>query len=247
MRLKCIGCEVLARPLYLSAAYSPHTVDIEMLRYGLHQNSPDLRSRLQAAIDAAEGKGYDAVILAYGLCGKSTDGLRARSIPLVLPRAHDCITIFLGSRQRYLKEFEDTPGTYWYVQDYIERDDGSGASLAIGANTAENAEEVRASYVAKYGQDNADYLMEVMGAWQSHYNRAAVIDLGVGDGSNVEQRARADAERRGWNFEKLRGDIGLVQRLVNGDWDKDFLVVQPGQTIKMTYDEEIIGCQLVAG
>jgi Protein of unknown function (DUF1638) len=82
-----------------------------------------------------------------------------------------------------------------------------------------------------------------MGAWQSHYSRAAVIDLGVGDGSSVEQRARTDAERRGWNFEKLRGDIGLVQRLVNGDWDKDFLVVKPGQTIKMTYDDEIIGCQ----
>ncbi len=106
MRLKCIGCEVLARPLYLSAAYSPHTVDIEMLRYGLHQQSNDLRTRLQTAIDAAEGKGYDAVVLAYGLCGKSTEGLRARSIPLVLPRAHDCITIFLGSRQRYLQEFE---------------------------------------------------------------------------------------------------------------------------------------------
>jgi hypothetical protein len=243
MRLKCIGCEVLARPLYLSAAYSPHTVDIEMLRYGLHQQSNDLRSRLQAAIDDAEGKGYEAVLLAYGLCGKSTDGLHARSIPLVLPRAHDCITIFLGSRQRYLQEFEQTPGTYWYVQDYIERDDGSGASLAIGANTAENAEDVYASYVEKYGQDNADYLMEVMGAWQSHYNRAALIDLGVGDSSKVEQRAQADAGRRGWTFEKLRGDIGLVQRLVNGDWDKDFLIVKPGQSIKMTYDEEIIGSQ----
>ena len=243
MRLKCISCEVLARPIYLSAAYSPHTVDIEMLRYGLHQQSNDLRSRLQAAIDAAEGKGYDAVVLAYGLCGKSTDGLRAGSIPLVLPRAHDCITIFLGSRQRYRQEFEQTPGTYWYAQDYIERDDGSGASLSIGANTSGDAEAVYASYVEKYGQDNADYLMEVMGAWQSHYSRAAFIDLGVGDGSSVEQRARADAGRRGWNFEKLRGDLGLVQRLVNGNWDEDFLVVQPGQTIKMTYDEEIIGCQ----
>jgi hypothetical protein len=218
-------------------------VDIEMLRYGLHQHSNDLRSRLQAAIDAAEEKGYDAVLLAYGLCGKSTDGLRARSIPLVLPRAHDCITIFLGSRQRYRQEFEQTPGTYWYVQDYIERDDGTGASLSIGANTAGDAEDVYASYVEKYGQDNADYLMEVMGAWQSHYSRAAVIDLGVGDGSSVEQRARADAGRRGWNFEKLRGDLGLVQRLVNGDWDEDFLVVKPGQAIKMTYDEGIIGCE----
>jgi hypothetical protein len=243
MRLKCISCEVLARPLYLSAAYSPHMVDIEMIRYGLHQQSNNLRSRLQSSINDAEGKGYDAVVLAYGLCGKSTDGLHAMSIPLVLPRAHDCITIFLGSRKRYQAEFEHTPGTYWYVQDYIERDDGSGASLSIGANTAGDAEEVYKSYVEKYGQDNADYLMEVMGAWQSHYNRAAVIDLGVGDGSLVEERARADALRRGWNFEKLPGDLILVKNLLDGNWNDDFLVVKPGQTIKMTYDEEIIGCR----
>jgi hypothetical protein len=243
MRIKCIGCEVLARAIYLSAAQSPHTVDVEMLRYGLHQHSADLRSRLQAAIDATEGKGYDAVVLAYGLCGKSTYGLTARSLPLVLPRAHDCITIFLGSRQRYNQQFEQTPGTYWYVQDYIERDDGSGASLSIGANTAGDAEDLYATYVEKYGQDNADYLMEVMGAWQSHYTRAAFIDLGVGDGSKVEGRAQADAARRGWTFERLPGDLSLVRRLLFAEWDSDFLVVQPGQTIKMSYDDGILTCE----
>jgi hypothetical protein len=31
------------------------------------------------------------VVLAYGLCGGATAGLRAGSIPLVVPRAHDCI------------------------------------------------------------------------------------------------------------------------------------------------------------
>jgi hypothetical protein len=242
MRIKCIGCEVLARPLYLCAAYSPHMIDMEMLRYGLHQHSGDLRKRLQTAIDNTEGKGYDAVVLGYGLCGKSTYGLEARSIQLVLPRAHDCITIFLGGRTRYQQQFEQNPGTYWYVQDYIERDDGSGASLSIGANTAGDAEDQRAIYVEKYGQDNADYLMEVMGAWQSHYNRAALIDLGVGDNSKVEKRAQDDAARRGWTYERLAGDIVLVRKLLNGDWDQDFQIIQPGQKVTMTYDENIIGC-----
>lgn len=248
MRIKCIGCEVLARPIYLSAAQSPHTIDLELIRYGLHQRPAELRSLLQAAIDAAAAQDYDAIVLAYGLCGKSTAGLKAPNKPglkMVLPRAHDCITIFLGSRARYNKEFTETPGTYWYVQDYIERDDGSGASMAIGANTSTEGEEVYAEYVEKYGVDNADYLMEIMGAWQSHYQRAAFIDLGVGDGSAVENKAKADAARRGWEFERISGDMVLIRRLLFGDWNEDFLILEPGQSITMTFDESILGCALV--
>jgi hypothetical protein len=104
----------------------------------------------------------------------------------------------------------------------------------------DDIQKVYESYVEKYGKDNADYLMEVMGAWQSHYQRAAFINLNVGDGSAVEQRAREQAERRSWKFERIEGDMNLVVRLLNGDWDNDFLILQPGQKIKMTYDENII-------
>ena len=243
MRLKVIGCDVLARALYLYAAQSPHTIDIELFRYGLHQHPDDLRARLQQAIEATRGQGYAAVLLAYALCGKSTHGLVAGDTQLVMPRAHDCITLFLGSRARYRQQFELVPGTYWYVQDYLERDDGSGVGLAIGAETGADAEATYASYVEKYGRDNADYLMEIMGAWQSHYQRAGLIDLGIGDASLAEKRAQGDAARRGWTFERLPGDLGLVRRLLYGEWDTDFLVVPPGQTISMTYDENVLCCQ----
>jgi hypothetical protein len=35
----------------------------------------------------------------------------------------------------------------------------------------------------------------------------------------------------------------LIRRLLMGDWEKDFLVLQPDQQIKMTYDDEVIGCR----
>ncbi len=133
MRLKCLSCEVLARAVYLCAAQSPHTVDIELLRYGLHDAPSDLRVKLQAQIDASEGQGYDGIVLGYGLCGKATEGLQAKEVPLVLPRAHDCITLFLGSRQRYQQEFDRHPGTYWFAYDYVERGKHNGSNLAIGS------------------------------------------------------------------------------------------------------------------
>ncbi|MBK8050203.1 MAG: DUF1638 domain-containing protein [Anaerolineales bacterium] len=87
---------------------------------------------------------YDAIILAYGLCGASTAQLIARHTPIVMPRAHDCITLYLGSRDRYQAEFEKHPGTYWYSADYLERQE-PGAMVALGATgTADELEQYEA-------------------------------------------------------------------------------------------------------
>ena len=242
MKLFCLACEVLARPLYLCAARSPHIIDIQLMQRGLHNQPANLRSALQQAVDAASTKAYDAIVMGYGLCGQATAGLVARELPLVIPRAHDCITLFLGSRERYTAQFEQFPGTYWYAQDYIERDDGSGGSLSLGSGL-DDGEKVYAEYVEKYGQDNADYLMEVMGAWKQHYKRAAYIDMGVSDGAAVEAKAKDQAARRGWTYDRVEGDLVLMRRLLLGEWGQDYLVLQPGQSLVMTYDDQVIGCK----
>jgi hypothetical protein len=244
MWFKCISCEVLARMVYYQAALSPHIIDVSLIRRGLHNQPVELRSYLQSMIDDAENSKYDAILLAYGLCGQATAGLVSRHRPLVIPRAHDCITLFLGSRQRYNEQFSQEPGTYWYAQDYIERDDGTNGSLALGSGTQERIQDQYQEFIEKYGKDNADYLMEVMGTWQQHYQRAVYIDVGIGDGEQVEKRAHEEAKRRGWTFEKMQGDFTLVKRLLYGEWEKDYLVLQPGEAIQMTYDENIIGCKL---
>jgi hypothetical protein len=243
MRLKCIACEALARPVYLSAALSPHIVDVQLLRLGLHNEPGDLQKRLQAEIDAANGEGYDAIVLGYGLCGKATHGLVAGPVPVVIPKAHDCITLFLGSRERYTHQQAECSGTYWYEQDYIERGVFSGTTFALGSpvGTENDIQLVYDEYVEKYGKDNADYLMEVMGAWQSHYSRAVFIDTGLGADHPVEEKAKEQAERRGWRFERMEGDLILIRRLLFGDWKDDFLVVEQGGKIGMTYDDDVVG------
>lgn len=239
MRLKCLSCNALTRMVYYCAALSPHVVDVELFELGLHNQPGNLRNRLQERIDQVSVQHYDAIALAYGLCGQATLGLTARTIPLVIPRAHDCITLFLGSRQRYQIQFEEQPGTYWYAVDYMERRENAGT--ALGFNTGSDVESQYDEYVRKYGKDNADYLMEVMGAWQSHYQRAAFVDVGIGDGAAVEAEAQAQAARRGWIFEHINGDAGLIRRLLNGEWNEDFLVLQPGQQIARSYDDDVIG------
>ena len=79
-----------------------------------------MRERLQAAIDATDPGKHDAVALAYGLCNNGLVGLVARQLPVVIPRAHDCITLFIGDRQRYEEYFHANPGTYYYTSGWLE-------------------------------------------------------------------------------------------------------------------------------
>jgi len=242
-RILALTCEVLARSVYLCAARSPHIVDVSLNRRGLHDDPPNLRTILQAQIDEV-GAPYDAVVLAYGLCGGATAGLRAGSIPLVVPRAHDCITLFLGSRDRYSDEFLGHPGTYWYVQDYLERTSDGSAFGGVGAVSDAASQATYQEYVEKYGEDNAAYLMEALGAWKSHYDRAAYVDMGVAHpeaAALAEDQAREDAQRRGWQFDKLAGELVLIRKLIDGDWqDQDMLVIEPGEQLAMSYDEQVI-------
>ena len=242
MKIKCIGCEALARIIYHCAAVSPHMIDVKLFKLGLHNEPDKLRETLQQEIDDTSSNDYETIVLAYGLCGKATAGLQAKEVSMVIPKAHDCITLFLGSRERYKDQFENFPSTYWYAVDYIERQIKSDNVFALGADSSLNIEGVYQEYVEKYGEDNAEYLMEVMGAWQTNYNRAAFIDMGIGNGKNVENTTKEEAEKRGWAFDKLEGDLILIRRLLFGDWENDFLTVPPGQEISMKVDEEIIEC-----
>ena len=244
MYLRVIACEVLAREVYLAAATSPHVVDVELVAKGLHETPELLRQELQRRIDAAGEGEYDAIVLAYGLCGNATQGLTARGKPLVVVRAHDCITLYLGSRDRYQEEFVGHPGTYYYSDDYIERSERAapGTFSALGAGSDDKKiQETYREYVERFGEENARYLMEVMGGWKAHYRRAAYIGMGIPGAPSCRARAVEEAGRRGWAFADLEGDQGLIRRLVHGEWDGDLLVLQPGQRIVATYDEGVMG------
>ncbi len=239
-RYLALTCEALARSIYAAAARTPHLITVELFRQGLHDAPKRLRETLQAAVDQHSDDNYDALLLAYGLCGRATVGLTARQIPLVIPRAHDCITLYLGSRERYQAEFDAHPGTYWYSHDYLERRE-PGASTALGVTELDASEALYQEYVEKYGKDNADYLINVMGEWRKHYDRAAFIDMGHPGGETFEDFSREQAETNGWQFQKLQGDGYLINALLYGAWSEDdFLVVPPGHAIHQSASEGLV-------
>jgi len=248
MRLKLLGCEIAYRELCFAVARSINQVDIEFFPKGLHDiGSTQMSARLQESLDRVDESRYEAILLAYALCNNGIVGLRSRSIPLVIPRAHDCITFFMGSKERYLEFFNANSGVYYETSGWLERGekiDGELMQISIPAQygLGQSYEQM----VAKYGEENAKYLFEQLGNLTRHYSKCIFIEMGVEPNDRFEQTARAKAEERGWQFEKIRGDMGLIQRLVDGSWnDNEFLVVPPGHRVTACYDESILAVEKI--
>ncbi len=245
MRLKLISCEILYREICAAVARSSNQVDIEFLPKGLHDaGAAEMLATVQRSVDAVEGGTitYDAICLGYGLCGNGMAGLTARGVPIVLPRAHDCITLFLGNRDRYLDYFNKHPGVYFMTTGWIERGDGS--ELTQLSLRKHGLGMTYAELVAKYGEDNAKFLEEQIGQYAVHYRQYTFIEMGVEPDDRFERCAIERASERGWKFEKIQGDMTLIQGLLEGNWDeRDYLVVQPGHRIVARYDDRIIGTE----
>lgn len=243
MRLRLIHCQVLAREMRHVVSRSPHSIAVEMLTMGLHDLGSSMRPYLQERIDSADKGGYDAILLGYALCGRGTEGLRAGETPLVLPRAHDCIGLLMGSRQLYQTYFEAHPGVYFRSPGWIENQtlDQTLQPAYSSAKDKIGERRSREELVIQYGEENGNYLFEQFRAFRQHYSGLTYISTGVESDDACRGRARAEAEMEGWTFEEVKGSLTILERLVNGEWDAaDFLVVPPGATVRGTLGESIV-------
>lgn len=244
-RLLAIACEVFHREACAAIARSPCIVDIDFMPKSLHDiGEAPMSARLQTAIDAALAARApedwpDAVVLLYGLCNNGIRGLHA-PVPLVVPRAHDCITLLLGSRQRYDEHFQACPGTFYKSSGWLERDSDPNANPASVTSRLGITRDY-AKLVELYGEENADYLMETMGDWLKNYRRLSFIDTGVGPREYYRQACRAQARDNAWQYEEIAGDTVLIDKLLAADWNReDFLVLQPGQRIAASLDTSVV-------
>ncbi len=238
-RTLVIACEVIARELYALAAKSPRVLDLVLLPKGLHdQESARMRARLQEEVDRADPERHDVVVMGYGLCNNGTAGLRAPRVPLVIPRVHDCISLFFGSAARYREYFDAHPGTYYETTGWTER---GTSDLAESVMSQLGLSSGYAEYVEKYGRENADYIMSVLGGWRQNYKRLAYIRMPLEGLPDYAEMARARAAENHWEFDLVEGGLDILAAIAEGAWDEErFCVLRPGETLAATTDERVL-------
>jgi N-methylhydantoinase A/oxoprolinase/acetone carboxylase beta subunit len=226
--LHVIACGVLAIDLRHAARRLGLPITLHALPGGLHAEPATLRMRLQETIDTVSAlEDVSRIVIAYGVCGRGTVGLRARGAALVIPRVHDCIALFLGSDARYRAEFARHPGTYYVSAGWIEDKPGAGTQMGSDGVAAPDGPTEMAR---RYGRDNAAYIRDFMESWKRNYTRAAFIDTGVqGDTARYAHVAEAMARDAGWVYERLTGTHALLDRILTArETDDTILIVPPG-------------------
>ena len=231
-RIALIACRVFEDEIVLHGGDSPHIVETRYLEIGLHDHPGNLRKAVQAEVDSFDARGdIDAVVLAYALCGRGTAGLRAGRHRLVIPRGHDCMTVFMGAKEKFACQQAAAPDSYYYTPGWMRENRCPGPG---------RLESLRAEFSEKFEPDDVEFLIESEKANWAQHGRAVYLDLGTPEADEKAAEAEAAAKALGWEFERIPGDPTLLNDLLSGRWDAErFQIIEPGALLDHSPDDKI--------
>ena len=207
---KCliVACKTLEDEIKV---VNKQNIDTLMVEYALHMVPNTLQERLKSIVK--EAGDYDTILFGYGLCSNGTANLGSHEHTLVIPKVHDCISILLGSRPIYDKEFAEFPATYYLSKGWIDQKAGPLDSYK--------------EYVEKYDESTAKWLIDTEYA---NYKRVVYIHTVEAPGKYIDH-AKEVADFLGVAFEEREGSFRLLEKLISGDWDREFIINPPGQIV----------------
>ncbi len=213
-RLKVIACEVAFRELSFYGSQSNCIIDFTFMPRKLHIiGTKSMKETLQSEIDKVDIDRYDAILLGYGLCGCGVVGLKSK-LPMVIPKAHDCISFFLGSKEKYLEIKQDYPKAFYFTPGWLERE-----------------------IIPNRGYTSEDFAL-----YKDVIDDAIFINTSVGNTDNYRKEIKEMCQSLEASFKEIQGDSLLLQNFLNGNWDEDsFKIIPPNHEVIATNDKNIIG------
>jgi hypothetical protein len=241
MTLNPNNCAIIACDVFMDelASLDPHEGkwhSITFLEMGLHDQPDLLRKEVQAKIDGLEEDGaVETILLLYGVCGNGLIGVTSRRCNLVLPRAHDCISVLLGSPSQHQALLKENPAVYFYSPGWVRGKRVPGPDREA---------HVRAYYKERFPDDEEllDDLVEADRETFAHHNCAAYVD--VTGNQEAETYCRQCASGLGWQYPRLEGNADLLKDFLAGNWEADrFLITEPGQPVRDLVQGESVQIQ----
>ncbi|MGL4392879.1 MAG: DUF1638 domain-containing protein [Fusobacteriaceae bacterium] len=186
---------------------------------------------IEEIIKTEVSKKYTKIILLYGLCGNAIEGISS-SLPIVVPKAHDCCAIFLESGKKFYENFSERLSAEWYTSDYLEKiEELKKIDENFKMNYSRNSLDY---YIEKYGEDNGKYLYEILS--NSKKEIIFIKTISENDEKNIVY-----LKQQYESVEIVNGGKAFVEKILDEKTeDKEILYLEVGKKITPTYDENVI-------
>ena len=155
----------------------------------------------------------DTILAAMGFCGGVWDQVRAQ-VRTVIPRVDDCVSLLLATDDRYIpnrKEsgHEDEPEKF--------------SVLSLLKDYRKASKEFQ-------GLDEET----LFHMWFDQYYFLDIIDTGYNDCYELAyaEQAQKNADMIHAALDYVQGSNRILEKLVSGEWDEQFLVAEPGHLIR---------------
>lgn len=194
-------------------------IKMHYMPQNLHRAPDTLRKKLQETIDRV-AEDAETIILGYGLCCNGVVGLKAPKQGIIIPKVHDCIALYMGSREKYRKIFSRQPGTYHLTRNWID-------------NKKDPLGLVKHEYKRRVGAEDARETME----WEiKNYSHISYINTGSGKTEKYRNRALENAKEFNKHFIEISGEDKFFRQILFGPWDSmNFVHIKPHETSKQEY------------
>lgn len=226
-----ISCGMLSDEL--KQAYQKCLSDCKILwmKRALHNHPQSLKDALQSLID--ENQDYDDIMLTYGLCGNGTLGIHSQYTRLVIPKFHDCIHQLIQSVDNYTAD----EGVTWKINElegkkqkqvmpgylYLTR------SWTLDQEAIyQQSQAVLDTYGKSRGQEILDIIYE-------GYTDINVIDTDSYEITPVMEYAQNAAAMKNLRVNQIKGSTLILEKLLCGDWDQNFIVLEPGEELQLNH------------
>ena len=207
-----LSCESLE--VYVAAAQDAAGTNYPViwLAQKYHENPATMRKQILKAISALPEE-IDTVLVAMGFCGGSWDSIVANR-RIVLPRVDDCISLLLHRDDVYHPNLKQMGHMY----------------MIDGDPDKFSPEVMYQELLARHGKEKADYYFD---SWFTHYRYLDIVDTGMGDcySEAFAEMAQRSADLIHCDLDYTPGSNHLLEKLMRGQWDEQFLVAEPGHKI----------------
>lgn len=211
LRMYILACRTIRDELQLAMKETGINYPVVYVDSGSYPGRESLHRSIQAEVDKINNA--DVILMVLGYCGNSLMEVKSSSCKIVIPRVNDCIALLLGSADERKKKSQEM-NTYFFTQGWLEHE----------KNILREYERC----MTLYGQERT---LRVMKTMLGNYRRFMVINTGAYPLEAVVPKVRECARKLNMLHEIVPGSLRLLHKLLLGQWDEEFIVLEPGQEI----------------